>query len=90
MDAHDTFSRIWDAFDAGQIIPTCAWCGRVEIDRTWLFPSQAALAAIDERYTLSHSICDHCVAMLKPARARNGPRADFRGCGATTCVAPHP
>jgi hypothetical protein len=60
----DTFSRIWSAFDAGQILPACAWCGRVRIDDTWLVPSPGILAAIDERNMFSHSICDGCADVL--------------------------
>jgi hypothetical protein len=60
MDGTDTFSRIWTAFEDGRILPACAWCGRVRIDEDWLAPSPAALAAIDERYALSHTICDRC------------------------------
>lgn len=57
---HDVFSRIWAVYEAGDFLPTCAWCGRVRIDDRWLVPSRAALAAIDERNVLSHSICDEC------------------------------
>lgn len=60
MDTSDTFSRIWTAFDDARVLPACAWCKRVRIDETWLMPSRAALAAIDERYTFSHTICDVC------------------------------
>ncbi|HEY3542415.1 MAG TPA: hypothetical protein VGK79_07720 [Gaiellaceae bacterium] len=60
MDSSDTFLRIWTAFDAGEILPACAWCGRVRIDDIWLMPSPAALAAVDQRHMLSHSICDLC------------------------------
>ena len=58
MDTSETFSRIWTAFDACQMLAACAWCGRVRIDETWLLPPPAALAAIDQRYAFSHSICD--------------------------------
>jgi hypothetical protein len=66
----DTFSRIWNAFDAGQILPACAWCGRVRIDDTWLVPSPGILAAIDQRNMFSHSICNGCAEMLNSASAR--------------------
>ena len=56
------FSRVWDAFDAGETLPACAWCGRVRIDDTWLRPSPAVVAAIDPRLTFSHSICEECIA----------------------------
>lgn len=67
MDTSDAFLRIWTAFDAGDVLPACAWCGRVRIDDDWLLPSPAALAAIDQRYTFSHSICDRCATAYAPA-----------------------
>lgn len=67
MDASDAFSRIWAAFDTAAVLPACAWCGRVRIDETWILPPRAALAAIDERHTLSHSICDGCTDVLERA-----------------------
>jgi hypothetical protein len=67
LDAHDDpFSRIWTAFEAGRVLPACAWCGRVRIDEAWLVPPPAALVAIDRRYTFSHSICDRCVTASPP------------------------
>lgn len=62
MEANDAFSRIWAVYDAGDLLTTCAWCGRVKLDGTWLLPPRAALDAIDELNVLSHSICDGCVA----------------------------
>lgn len=47
MQTSETFSRIWSAFDEGQIVATCAWCGRVWIDEAWVSPPAAALAAVD-------------------------------------------
>lgn len=64
---------MWTAFDAGQILPACAWCGRVRIDDTWLVPPLGILAAIDQRNMFSHSICDGCPEMLSSASARNSP-----------------
>ena len=75
MDTSDAFSQIWTAFDAGEILPACAWCGRVQIDETWVSPSPAALAAIDQRYTFSHSVCDACAGILSDAGARKGSAA---------------
>jgi len=54
------FSRVWAVYEAGGILAVCAWCGRVRIDGNWLAAPRAALAAIDTRNTLSHSICDEC------------------------------
>jgi uncharacterized integral membrane protein len=60
MELNECFSRIWTAFDAGQIMAVCAWCGRVRVDEAWVAPPRAALAAIDERHAFSHSICERC------------------------------
>ncbi len=48
--------------EAGKLIPMCAWCKRVEINGEWLPTPHRALAMIDERNTVSHSICPACVA----------------------------
>ena len=46
------------------LLSSCAWCGRVRIDGQWILAPPAALAAIDGRNTLSHSICDECARAL--------------------------
>jgi uncharacterized membrane protein len=53
-------NRIFAIYEAGDLITACAWCKRVEIDSEWHLAPHAALAAIEERYTLSHSICQVC------------------------------
>jgi hypothetical protein len=73
MTADEVFSRIWAVYDAGELLAECAWCGRVRIDETWLGPPEAALAAIDRRNVLSHSICDECSRAMIP-RPRDCPR----------------
>ena len=55
------FSEIWAVFDRGELVPRCAWCGRVRIAETWAFPPAGALDAIDARLSTSHSICPTCV-----------------------------
>ena len=72
MDTNDVFSRIVAIYEAGGVLPICAWCGRVRIDGVWLMPPPAALAAIDVRHTLSHSICDACEARGAPVGAEAG------------------
>ena len=61
MDAQEVFTRIFTTYDEGHTLAACAWCGRVRLDGRWIVPPHAALAAIDARNTLSHSICDECV-----------------------------
>ena len=70
MATQDVFSRIWAAYEDGDLLATCAWCGRVRIDERWLLPPPAALAAIDERNALSHSICDECAQAQVLPRSR--------------------
>ena len=67
MVPEDVFSRIVGIYDEGGILPICAWCGRVRIEDVWVVPPPAALAAIDDRNTLSHSICDVCTSRKAPA-----------------------
>jgi hypothetical protein len=57
--------RIFAIYEAGDLITLCAWCKRVEIDAEWHLAPRSALAAIEQRYTLSHSICPPCA--LGPA-----------------------
>jgi hypothetical protein len=58
-------NRMFATYEAGDLITVCAWCNRVEIEGDWHPTPHTALAAIEERYTLSHSICPACA--LGPA-----------------------
>jgi hypothetical protein len=62
--AGEVTRRILAAYEAGDMVTTCAWCLRVEIDGEWLLAPSAALTAIDARYTLSHSICPDCAGSV--------------------------
>jgi hypothetical protein len=55
------FAEIWAVFNRGELVPRCAWCGRVRIKERWAFAPAAALDAIDARLSTSHSICPTCV-----------------------------
>jgi hypothetical protein len=58
-------SRILDAYEEGDLIPTCAWCNRVNFDGEWLLASRFALTVlIDAPNVLSHSICPGCTASI--------------------------
>ncbi|MGZ4335398.1 MAG: hypothetical protein ACXVRJ_14155 [Gaiellaceae bacterium] len=70
----DVFSRVWAAYEAGDLIPACAWCERVRIDDRWLVAPRAALAAIDTRNVLSHSMCDECSQVGLRTYAQGGTR----------------
>lgn len=60
MDQSEILARIWESYEAGDVIPACAWCDRVRIEDEWLEPARGALSTIDTRMTLSHSICPRC------------------------------
>lgn len=68
----DVTRQILAAYEAGDLITSCAWCGRVDIGGEWLLAPRAALTAIDSRLTLSHSICPSCVA-VNPLPASRDP-----------------
>ena len=75
MNPSQVFARLWAAFDDGEIVTACAWCGRVRLDSDWFPPPPAALAAIDAQLTVSHSICNRCAgALLRPAGPDLGQR----------------
>ena len=59
--------RILATYEAGELITMCAWCRRVELEGEWVLAPQAALTAIEARYTLSHSICPECAVERPPA-----------------------
>jgi hypothetical protein len=61
--------RILAAYEAGDLITSCAWCGRVDIGGEWLLAPRAALTAIDSRLSLSHTICPSCVAVQEASAA---------------------
>jgi hypothetical protein len=65
--------RILAAYEAGDLISTCAWCERIELDGEWVVAPRAALSAIDPRFTLSHSICPRCAAGHRPASSASRP-----------------
>jgi hypothetical protein len=75
-DGDDLFSRIWEAYDAGEIVHVCAWCSRVRVDETWQLPPRGVLVAIDSRFTLSHSICETCLDMLGQPTLAGAPGGD--------------
>ena len=59
------FAEIWTLFNYGELVPQCAWCGRVRVAKSWAFPPAGALEAIDARLSTSHSICPTCVQTLR-------------------------
>jgi hypothetical protein len=75
-DAGEVMRRILAAYEAGDLISTCAWCERIELDGKWVMAPHAAMSAIDSRFTLSHSICPRCAAADRPesSASRGAPR----------------
>jgi hypothetical protein len=66
VNSSEVFSRVWDAFDAGENVIVCAWCGRVRLDGDWFRTPPAAVEAIDARLAFSHSICSGCAEAYPP------------------------
>lgn len=64
MFADDATRSILAAYERGELITTCGWCGRVKVGQEWVLAPRPALNAIDARYTLSHSICPACTTGL--------------------------
>jgi hypothetical protein len=68
MGPDDVFRRIFAGYEAGELIRTCAWCRKIELDGNWLRAPRTALAAVDD-YTFSHGLCAHCFAHVSPDAA---------------------
>ena len=79
MDPSEVTNRIVAAYEAGEVITSCAWCGRVTLDGEWIQPPRAALEAINGHNVLAHSICPECSAYLASHPA---PPTQPRGTGA--------
>lgn len=77
--------RLIAIYEAGEMVPACAWCGRVSLDGMWLPIPRVALDAIDAPNTLSHSICPDCLVATRSAPgsaetpAESGYREDASG-----------
>jgi len=68
------FAAIWAAFNRGELIPRCAWCGRVRLEEAWFFAPAGALDAIDARLSTSHSICPTCVQTVSQSGSQQRRR----------------
>jgi hypothetical protein len=58
--AGEVTSRMLATYEAGGLLTLCGWCKRVEIDSEWHLTPRMALAAIDDSYSITHSICPAC------------------------------
>lgn len=61
--------RVLAHYEAAELITSCAWCRRVAFDGDWPLMPRAALAAIDQQNSLTHSICPSCAARFTPRAA---------------------
>jgi hypothetical protein len=64
VDPSEVTTCIIAAYEAGDLVTSCAWCERVTFRDEWVQAPRAALIAIDAPYTLSHSICPECAVAL--------------------------
>lgn len=72
-------ARLIAVYEAGEMVPACAWCGRVSLDGVWLPIPRVALDAIDAPNILSHSICPDClVAQSAPGSTEAPPESGYR------------
>jgi hypothetical protein len=62
MHPAEVQAKITEVYEAGELIPACAWCDRVSIEGEWLLAPAGVLGTIDAPLTLSHSICPDCLA----------------------------
>jgi hypothetical protein len=53
-------SRMVEMYEAGDLITTCAWCGRIDVGGEWLIPPSRIFTVINAPTSLSHSICPRC------------------------------
>jgi hypothetical protein len=60
VHSSEVVERVLAMSDAGVLIPMCAWCERIAVDDEWLQPPRSALAVIDVRNAVSHTICPSC------------------------------
>ena len=70
LDRNEFREHIWEVAEAGGLLTACSWCGCVRVHDEWVVPPVGALSTIDERSTLSHSICPRCAAGAQPALPR--------------------
>jgi hypothetical protein len=78
-------ARLIAIYEAGELVPACAWCRRVNLDGEWFPIPRVALDAIDAPNTLSHSICPECLMTTQPGGSptetpgESGYREDVSG-----------
>ena len=58
--------RVLARYEAAEMITACAWCRRIDVDGEWPLVPRAALSAIDQQNSLTHTICPSCAAKLRP------------------------
>jgi hypothetical protein len=64
--AGEVTSRMLATYEAAGLLTLCGWCKRVKIDSEWHLTPLMALAAIDDSYSITHSICPACDVAPSP------------------------
>jgi hypothetical protein len=60
VERSEFVSAVLAAYETGNLIPACAWCGRLLIGEEWVRPPLGGLSTVDEAELLTHSICPDC------------------------------
>ena len=60
VERSEFVSVVLAAYETGNLIPVCAWCGRLLIAEEWVRPPLGGLSTVDEAEVLTHSICPTC------------------------------
>lgn len=66
MAPDEVTRRVLARYEAADLITACAWCLRVSFEEEWPLVPRAALAAIDQQHSLTHTVCPSCAARLTP------------------------
>ena len=61
---NELLAHVWEIYESGALLTSCAWCGRVLVGDAWVSCSPDALQIVDEPMMVSHSICPGCTGRV--------------------------